>query len=83
MNFSLEVKKEVNDWWMLKDMCWSGAIPVLEEIEKQNKEDEALDIIRETFMGEIPTETEVNDFIWFELYDIMELDKEEEEEEEE
>ena len=52
---------------------WSGAVDVLEEIIKQGREDEAMQIIEEAFFDDTPTDTQVNDFIWFELADIMNL----------
>lgn len=55
---------------------WGGAVDVLEEIIKQGREDEAMQIIEESFQAlsdDIPTDTQVNDFIWFELADVMNL----------
>lgn len=65
------VTVERNGFYDLYNNSWSGAIPVLDEIEKQGRENEAMDIIENTFAGEIPTDTQVNDFIWFDLADIM------------
>ena len=55
---------------------WGGAVDILEEIIKQGREDEAMQIIEESFQelsNDVPTDTQVNDFIWFELADIMNL----------
>lgn len=49
----------------LKENSWSGAIATLEEIEKNGKEEELMELLEEIFT-DIPTETEVNDFLWFE-----------------
>lgn len=72
------IKKDYSFSDLLKD-SWSGATQVLEEIARQDREDEAMGIIEDTFCGEVPTDTQVNDFIWFDLADMMELYKEEEE----
>ena len=67
----MTVTKEFNTFIELYNNSWSGAIPVLDEIEKQGRENEAMDIIENIFADDTPTETAVNDFIWFELGDIM------------
>lgn len=59
------VKKEI-DFEDLKDMCWSGAIDTLEKIENAEKEEELIELLESTFEDKIPTETEINDFLWFE-----------------
>ena len=59
------VKKEI-DFEDLKDMCWSGAVDTLEEIENAEKEEELIELLESTFEDKIPTETEINDFLWFE-----------------
>jgi hypothetical protein len=41
-------------------------------VQKQHREDEAIQLIVEAFSG-TPSEMEVNDFIWFELADVMNL----------
>lgn len=73
------VKVEV-DWSYIQSNSWSGARDVVREVEAQGRALEALYFI-ETYLGEtLPTETELNDFIWFELADLMNLygDREEE-----
>lgn len=68
---------ELNTWKKLFDNSWSGARDTLREIEEQGREEEALAILEELFdvavCGKIPSETDVNDFIWFELADVMNL----------
>ena len=51
---------------------WSGAIDTLKEIEKNDKENELMEFLEEIFEGDVPDETEVNDFLWFESDDIYE-----------
>ena len=77
------VKTEINDFEAIEDMAWSGAVQVCQEIIRQEREAEAMCLIEEMFGEYIPTETQLNDFIWFELGDIMHLwDAEDEEEDE-
>ena len=88
----IKVTVERDGWYDYKENAWGGAISTLNEVAEQGREDEAVDIIEYYFsedrLGYIPSETEVNDFIWFNLSDIMHLydeddDKEEEEEDDE
>lgn len=73
----------------LKDNSWSGAVDTLEDIEKADKEEELMELLEQVFFDEIPTDTEVNDYLWFErdeIYSNLGLNangKLEEEEEEE
>ena len=77
------VKTEINDFKAIEDMAWFGAVQVCQEIIRQEREAEAMCLIEEVFGEYIPTETQLNDFIWFELGDIMHLwDAEDEEEDE-
>ena len=73
----------------LKDNSWSGAVDTLEDIEKSDKEEELMELLEQVFFDEIPTDTEVNDYLWFERDEIYsrlglnengELEEEEEEE---
>lgn len=73
----------------LKDSSWSGAVDTLEDIEKADKEEELMELLEQVFFDEIPTDTEVNDYLWFERDEIYsnlglnengELEEEEEEE---
>lgn len=73
----IKVAIEKNDWYDYKESAWGEAINTLNEVEAQDKENEAVEIIEEYMsedvLGYIPSETEVNDFIWFSLPDIMHL----------
>ena len=73
----MKVTVERDGWYDYKENAWGGAISTLNEIEAQDKENEAVEIIEEYMsedvLGYIPSETEVNDFIWFNLSDIMHL----------
>lgn len=74
--------KRFMDWNDIKENAWAGAMSVIEEIEKQGREDEAMSLIEEVFRYEVPDETAVNDFIWFDIEDMMKLYDEDEEEDE-
>ena len=62
----MEIKKEINDFYALADMVWSGAVDTIADIQNANKEDEFMNFLEDVFCDEVPTDTEVNDFIWFE-----------------
>ena len=80
----IKVAIEKNDWYDYRESAWGGAISTLNEIELQDKENEAVEIIEEYMsedvLGYIPSETEVNNFIWFNLPDIMHLYEEDDDE---
>ena len=61
----MEIRKEINDFYALADMVWSGAVDTIADIQKANKEDEFMNFLEAVFCDEVPTDTEVNDFIWF------------------
>lgn len=73
----MEIKKDYN-FNDLKDNCWSGAIDTLETIEENEKEEELMALLEDTF-EDVPTETEVNDFLWFEddfIFEELEIIRE-------
>ena len=80
----IKVAIEKNFWRDYKENAWGGAISTLNEVEKQGREYEAMDIIEYYFsedrLGYIPSLAELNDFIWFELPDIMHLYDEDDDE---
>lgn len=69
----MTIKTEINGFNEIYDMAWSGALDVCQEISKQDREDEAMGLIEEYFKGYEPTDTELNDFVWFTLGDLMGL----------
>ena len=84
----IKVTVERDGWYDYKENAWGGAISTLNEVEAQDKENEAIEIIEEYMsedvLGYIPSETELNDFLWFNLPDIMHLyDNEDDGEDEE
>ena len=87
----MEIRKEINDFYALADMVWSGAVDTIADIQNANKETEFMNFLEMVFCDEVPTDTAVNDFIWFErdyIYENIgltedgELPEEEEPEEE-
>ena len=64
----MEIRKEINGFYELADMVWSGAVDTIADIQNAIKEIEFMDFLEMVFMDreEPPTDTEVNDFIWFE-----------------
>ena len=73
------VKYELN----LRDFkAWSGAVSTLDRILNEGKEEEFVWILEDIFL-EGATETELNDYLWFDSEDIFEMLGIEEDEEEE
>ena len=58
---------------------WSGAVDTYNDIVDANKENEFWDLLEEMFSNrECVSETEINDFVWFEreyIYNLLGLDK--------
>ena len=83
----MKVIVERNGWYGYKENAWGGANSTLNDIEEQDREEEAIEIIEEYMsedvLGYIPSETEVNDFIWFNLSDIMHLYDEDDDDDDE
>lgn len=60
---------EIKDDFSFNDLmnkCWSGAKDTLDMIEDKGYEDELMSHLEDVFYGDIPTMTEVNDYLWFE-----------------
>ena len=63
----MKVIKEIDSFNDLMENSWSGAIDTLQDIANVNLEEEFMENLENIyFLGEIPTDTELNDFIWFE-----------------
>lgn len=60
----IEVKEEMT-FSDLKEMAWSGAEDILSVVEREDKEDELINHLKEVFFDEIPTKTQVNDYLRF------------------
>lgn len=73
----MEIRMEVgiNE---LYDMSWSGGRDTLDDIFEHDKEEELMNLLEEVFFDETPSDTEVNDFLWFErsmIYEHCGLDE--------
>lgn len=60
----------VNNFYDLKSESWAGAIQTLDAIEEKGKEEEFIDLLNEIITcnemdGIKWTDTQLNDFIWF------------------
>lgn len=81
------VKQDIN-FYDLQENCWSGALDTLKTIEEHNKEEELmehLESIMSEDVGNIPTMTEINDYLWFDsdfIFESLGISETEEEEEE-
>lgn len=65
---------------------WGQAREIYERIEEEGKLDELESLLEETFMSELPTETEINDLLaydWEWVYEQLGIEDEDEEEEDE
>lgn len=62
----MEIRREINGFYELADMVWSGAVDTIVDIQNANKENEFMNFLEMMFCDDVPTDTEVNDFIWFE-----------------
>jgi argonaute-like protein implicated in RNA metabolism and viral defense len=67
------IKREVSSFEELRENSWSGAVDTLNRIEELGLENEFMEILEEGFYNCEPTETELNDFIWFETDEINNL----------
>lgn len=59
MIYSKEFSVDTFPWW-------SGARDTIAEVKKHNKMDDLQQLIEENFSDKVPTDTEVNDFVWLE-----------------
>ena len=51
--------------------AWSGGLDTLETIRTYNKLDELEDYLQEVFIDSIPSDIDINDFLWFERDSIL------------
>lgn len=79
----MEIKSDF-DFRRLQANCWSGAIDTLITVYNNDKEDELMSLLEMEFEYDIPTLTEVNDFLWFEdeyIFEQLGISDEDEDEE--
>ena len=58
---------EINSFDELMENSWSGALDNLKKIDKYGLQDDFMSYLEEMFYGSTPTDTEVNDAIWFDV----------------
>lgn len=66
--------------------AWSGGKDTLDEIKEADKCEELEELIEEQFYDETPSDTAINDFLWFErdyIYERLGLTSDEDDEEDE
>ncbi len=71
----MKIYREMNKFEELQRMVWCGAVDTLNEVIKHNKENELIYLLEEIF-PEGATETEINDFLWFDdeyIYECLEI----------
>lgn len=76
--------KQDMDFNDLMNNCWSGAIDTLKTIEEHGKENELMVHLEEQWLDEVPTMTEINDYLWLEdefIFQCLGISETEEEEE--
>lgn len=56
---------EINSFDELMEHSWSGALDNLKMIDKYGLQDEFMGYLEEMFYDSTPTDTEINDTIWF------------------
>lgn len=76
------IKKEY-DYNDLKENSWSGAVNTLKRVEEANKEEELMNFLEDIFYKNIPSDTDVNDLLWFDselIYESLGITDEDEDE---
>lgn len=63
----------IDNFYELDDLCWGGARETLKIVEEHDLEDEFFEYVATSFdyCDTPPTNTEINDFIWFECDDWL------------
>lgn len=64
----LEVKMGIS-FEDLKNNCWGGAIDRLNEIEYMGIENKLMRFLEEFYHNDVPTITQINDLLWFDIDD--------------
>lgn len=76
----MQFKKDFNEF-----EPWGQAREIYERIEEEGKLDVLESLLEETFMSELPTETQINDLLaydWEWVYESLGIEEDEDEEEE-
>lgn len=65
----MEIKQDM-DFGDLENLCWGQARKILEEISDADKENALMSYLEDTFYGDIPTLTEVNDVLAYDWENV-------------
>lgn len=74
------IEREIN-FTYLYDNSWSGAKDTIQRVLEEGEEDELMDLLEEIFEGRA-TDSQINDFLWFEpdyIYECLGISDEKEE----
>ena len=59
---------EIDTFEQLEDLCWSGGLTNLKKVKEKGLEDALMELLLLVSEGEpFKSDTEINDFIWFDL----------------
>ena len=78
----MEYTVEFTSFWDFE--AWSGGKDTLEDIKNADKMDELYALAKEIFFDRTPSDTEINDWLWFDrdsIYDSLGMNDDEEDEE--
>lgn len=70
----MKIQKEITTFTQLYEQSWSGAKGALDMIMQAGKEEEVFNYLEDFILDNYPdglTETELNDLIWFDLFDML------------
>lgn len=73
-------QEEICDFNELEYLVWGQAVKILEEIRNADKEDELMEHLNEIYADDIPSLTDINDYIsydWETIYDAIDMGEDE------
>lgn len=76
----LVYQEEIWEFDDLYNLCWGQARKILQEIADADKEDELLSHLSEIYADNIPSLTDINDYIsydWEDIYDAINMEENE------
>jgi len=59
--------------------AWSGAVDTMNTVREANKIEDLESLLDEVFFDKVPTETDINDFLWFDtdyIYESLGIEEE-------
>ena len=58
---------------LLHSLCWDGAKEVISQVIEEGKSTDFIFLLEQYFWGKLPTMGELNDFIWFDVPETLNL----------